>query len=152
VTDAGYSCGDEPAIRRSASNDAGIAAYLCPFCGQSSLLLSNVDLGIDTERVEVYCDNARCDAREIILLIRRGEGTHDRADVQALRAVDDGTTEEQEADGAMLRRDGDGNVESRAWTLEERGRLWSRGERDHRVLARRRRPSIVTVRPRPDDA
>jgi len=108
-------------------------------------------LGIDTERVEVYCVDSRCDAREIVLLIRRGEGTHDRADVQALRVVDDGTSEEQEADGAMLRRDDDGNVESRAWSFEERGRLWSRGLRDHRVLGRRRRPSIVTVRPRPDD-
>lgn len=125
-----------------------LAAIRVPFCGGNALLRSSGDLPQDTERVEVYCDNQFCDAREIVILITRGEGTHARADVRALSAVDDGTEAEQEADGYELDRDETGNVIGRTLTLGGR----SASMMDPRAYAetqvkRRRRPTNITVTP-----
>ena len=58
------------------------------FCGDETVILSDFDRALDYGRVEVYCDSPECDAREVVLLIRRGEGANMRADVRALEAVD----------------------------------------------------------------
>jgi hypothetical protein len=142
---------DEPAIRGMVRESKRIEGYPCPFCGTMTLLQSDGDLTIDTERVEVYCDNDRCDAREIVILIKRGAGAHRRADVSALRAVERGTYEEQEADGAIVERDHDGNVVSVAWSYTESSYTQSRGEHDHRKLRRRQRATEVTVDPVEED-
>lgn len=70
----------------------------CLFCGEVTLKLSVLDNSQDTARVEFYCDNTSCDAREITLLVMRGAEAHRRADVRALRAIDQGdaTVEERE--------------------------------------------------------
>lgn len=148
---AEFSVGEEPAIRRAAGDRRSLEGYRCPFCGSERLLISDTDLPIDTERVEAYCDNASCDAREIVILVVRGAGTHDRADVSALRAVDRGSYEEQEQGGAIIERDAKGNVTSVAWSYRESSRKLSRGERDHRTLHRRRRPTRIVVTPEPDE-
>jgi hypothetical protein len=147
MNNSGFSLGDEPAIRRAAGDGRKLDGYACPFCGEAQLLLSDGDLPIDTERVEVYCDNGYCAAREIVILVERGDGAHKRADVQALRAVDRGTEAEQEADGATLERDSEGKLLGRAWSYRESRRRRSRGERDNDVLDRRRRNVEVTITP-----
>jgi hypothetical protein len=147
MTDAQLSKGDEPAIRKAVVAYNTIESYPCPFCGDMALLLNGNDLGIDTKRVEVFCGNSHCEARDIVILIKRGAGAHRRADVWALRAVDEGTDAEQEVDGAILERDAEGNVASRAWSCNKASRSRSRGERDHQTLERRRRPTNVTVGP-----
>lgn len=38
----------------------------------------------------MYCDNPDCHSRETALIVTRGEGAHDRADVRALHAIDSG--------------------------------------------------------------
>jgi hypothetical protein len=75
-----------PWIRRGRNT----ARAFCPFCGERSLLRSFDDDASDTGRVELYCDNSMCDAREIVILNTRGWGADQRADVRALDAVDHG--------------------------------------------------------------
>jgi hypothetical protein len=77
--------GETPWIRRDLSQNRYTR---CPFCGEESAILSVSVRSADYGRVEIYCDSPECDAREIIILVRRGEGAHQRADVRALRAVD----------------------------------------------------------------
>lgn len=63
----------------------------CVFCGAMTLKRSASDRGNDPGRMELYCDNQFCDAREMVLLVvRDGAGAHDRADVRALRLIDRG--------------------------------------------------------------
>ncbi|MGC9670936.1 hypothetical protein ACNTMW_30865 [Planosporangium sp. 12N6] len=85
----GYGEGDQPAIRRARDQSDGYLAYPCYFCGTQMLRRSYGDREQDPFRVELYCDNPDCEAREIIVLVRRGLGTHLRADVRALRDLDD---------------------------------------------------------------
>lgn len=75
-----------PWIRRGRNAERAF----CLFCGERSLLLSDDDDASDTGRVEVYCDNGECDAREIVILNTRGWGADLRADVRALDDVDRG--------------------------------------------------------------
>lgn len=64
----------------------------CLFCGSQTLKRSASDRSQDPGRLELYCDNGRCDAREMVLLVRRdGAGAGRRADVRALNLLDDGT-------------------------------------------------------------
>ena len=58
----------------------------CYFCGVDTLIRSAGDLSIDHRRVQVYCDNDRCDAREIeVLVVDDGtENTSARTDVRIL--------------------------------------------------------------------
>lgn len=139
--------GDEPAIRR-ANGGHHLDGYRCPFCGAEQLILSNADLPIDTERVEVYCDNKpECEACEIVILVKRGATAHRRADVWALRAVDEGTEAEQEADGRVFERDDAGKVTASVLSFNKASTARSRGERDNQTLERRRRLTDVTINP-----
>lgn len=81
-----------PWVRRQPTN----TATRCPFCGADTAILSAHDDPDDPGRVELYCDNGNCDAREITILVMR-DGTFDtgeRTDVRALRAVDHGPEDE----------------------------------------------------------
>lgn len=61
----------------------------CYFCGGHTAILSSGDRPDDPGRLELYCDNQMCDAREVVVLVKRdGAGAPDRADVRALREVD----------------------------------------------------------------
>lgn len=55
----------------------------CYFCGQQTVLLSYGDLTRDHRRVQIYCDNSDCDAREVdvIVLDDGTEATRNRTDV-----------------------------------------------------------------------
>ena len=76
-----------PAIRNSSSEDPA----LCPWCGNRSWFPSDGDDPRDAGRVQMYCAEPDCDSRETELIIVRGEGAHERADVRALQAIDEGT-------------------------------------------------------------
>ncbi|MGW5003221.1 hypothetical protein ACWEP8_36835 [Streptomyces hydrogenans] len=68
------------------------AGVLCMFCGASTAKRSVGDREEDPGRLELYCDNTDCDAREMVLLVTRdGDGAGDRADARALRLIDRGT-------------------------------------------------------------
>lgn len=90
-----WEAGHQPWLRRhqsSATYGPESNPAQCMFCGAKTLKRSMSDRDEDTGRMELYCDNQDCDAREMVLLvIRDGAGAHDRADVRALRLVDDGT-------------------------------------------------------------
>jgi hypothetical protein len=61
----------------------------CYFCGSNVAKLSSGDRPDDPGRLELYCENQECDAREVaILVLRDGTGAPERADVRALREVD----------------------------------------------------------------
>ncbi|MFE7541069.1 hypothetical protein [Streptomyces platensis] len=61
----------------------------CYFCGGRTAILSFGDRTDDPGRLELYCENQMCDAREVVVLVQRdGAGAHDRADVRALHEVD----------------------------------------------------------------
>jgi len=92
VNDGGWESGDEPWIRRELTGDAfGARGYAqCYFCGEHTAKLSGTDLRSDSGRVEVYCDNGDCDAREVTVIVTRDGNRADmRADVRILRALDD---------------------------------------------------------------
>lgn len=64
---------------------------LCVFCGQTQCIRSRGDVAADTGRIQLYCDNDRCEAREVELIVMR-DGTVEtlkRPDVEALRAIDE---------------------------------------------------------------
>lgn len=87
-----WSSGQEPWIRAALPGRALAAqGYAqCYFCGAQTAKLSAVDLSGDTGRVEVYCDNSDCEAREVaVIVLRDGNRASDRADVRMLRAVDE---------------------------------------------------------------
>jgi hypothetical protein len=76
---------DRPWVRRALGNGETIPCY---FCGGSDVILSYGDKVDDSGRLELYCNNPRCDAREVAILVVRGGGAHLRKDVQALKAVE----------------------------------------------------------------
>ncbi len=90
-----WEAGATPWLRRH-QPDAGYGSepnpIQCALCGERTLKRSATDHDEDTGRLELYCDNGRCDAREMVLLVKR-DGAHSglRADVRALRLVDEGT-------------------------------------------------------------
>jgi hypothetical protein len=78
----GWENGTEPWIRKNPK-------AICYFCGEPTAIVSWSDLKEDTGRVEVYCDNGKCDAREMTVLVTGdGGGASRRADVQALADID----------------------------------------------------------------
>ena len=98
----GWSVDEQPWVRRAAP--AGFEALAragggarCYFCGQDSVKVSAGDLSQDTGRVQLYCDNPQCAAREMTVLVERdGVGAARRADVRALKVVDEpGLIDEQ---------------------------------------------------------
>ncbi|WP_052731530.1 hypothetical protein [Streptomyces sp. MBT28] len=89
-----WEAGATPWLRRHQTN-AGYGIELnpiqCLFCGGQTVKRSSTDHEEDPGRIELYCDNGSCDAREMILLVRRdGAEAGLRADVRALRLVDEG--------------------------------------------------------------
>jgi hypothetical protein len=58
----------------------------CYFCGEHTLIPSSGDLPLDRRRVQVYCDNDQCDARETEVIVMRDgtETTAARTDVRIL--------------------------------------------------------------------
>lgn len=61
----------------------------CYFCGVDTAKLSEGDLDADLGRIQVYCDNEGCAAREATILVERnGSRAAWRADVRALKAND----------------------------------------------------------------
>ena len=149
MTEFEFEEGQEPAIRRAMTDDGRIDGWSCPFCGASNLLVSYGDIALDTERVEVYCDNNLCDVRRFVVLVTRGAPQPNvRADVLALHRVDQGTEAEQNADGFEILRDEDGEAWARASSLRERtGHVDDLQERRRRKVERRRREAKITVTP-----
>lgn len=74
--------GQAPWIR-SAGPDEPVGCY---FCGKSTAITSFGDVSIDTGRVELYCDNGACDAREVeVIVVDDGTSrTAQRTDVRIL--------------------------------------------------------------------
>jgi hypothetical protein len=63
----------------------------CMFCGAQTVKRSGGDRDDDPGRLELYCDNADCDAREMVLLVKRDNAeAGSRADVRALLLIDRG--------------------------------------------------------------
>lgn len=86
--DVEWEAGSVPWARRSTSAGQAVRCY---FCGGETAIGSYGDLPDDTGRLELYCDNELCDAREVVILVRRdGDDAYVRADVRALRAIDEG--------------------------------------------------------------
>ncbi len=100
----------------------------CYFCGEESAILSFGDLAQDHGRIEIYCDNGQCDAREMTIIVERGEGASDRADVRLLRGLDEESTSEAPP-------------ELRSRSLAE----WASERSDADVAARRTSTYPVTV-------
>lgn len=84
-----WESGSTPWLRRVQA-EQGRKRVQCFFCGADAAILSDRDLEGDHGRIEVYCDNGMCDAREVIVLVRRdGARARWRADVRALEGIDD---------------------------------------------------------------
>lgn len=87
-----------PAIRSASHKDP----WRCPWCGVNAWFVSEGDDARDKGRVQMYCDNDDCDSRETELLVVRGHDEEHRAradiraDVRALRRIDDGGIEGRE--------------------------------------------------------
>jgi hypothetical protein len=81
----GWGTNQRPWARRTLDNDGTVPCY---FCGEAAVILSYGDERDDNGRLELYCDNPRCDARETVILVIRGGGAHLRADVKALKAAE----------------------------------------------------------------
>lgn len=148
-----FNVGERPAIRGADRSVRGyVDGYRCPFCGSEALKISDNDVAADTERIELYCDNKPdCDVKEIVVLAAAGAGRlHRRADVTALRAVDEGTRAEQESDGYEFTTLDDGTT-SRAMGFTTGWKNKSQGERDRDKVERRKRLTAVDVHPVPDD-
>lgn len=145
MTKPRYDEGGNPQIRAGAITGRRIDALTCPYCGADNVLLSLGDIADDTVQIELYCDNDMCDVREFVIVAKRGIGLHrNRADVRALNVVDDGTYDEQRAAGYELELDERGRVTSRSAML---GNLDDPATHNAKVLARRGRPTHITVEP-----
>lgn len=71
------------------------AGYLtCYFCGEISVKRSYGDFPEDNGRLELYCTNQNCEAREVaVIVLKDAIGAHRRADVRVLHALDEGVSE-----------------------------------------------------------
>ena len=95
--------GTSPAARR-----AQPAGLLCLFCGERSCVLSYGDVPADTGRMQLYCENSECSAREVEVLVERDGSveTSERPDVKALRELDT-PPQLRGGDGIRIRRYGE---------------------------------------------
>jgi hypothetical protein len=138
----------EPAVRSSPKDDLRhLTDFKCPYCGGQSLLISYGDIPDDKYRIELYCENSHCVVREMTIIALRTDTTvaRDRADVRALRAVDQGTEEEQIAEGHELIRDESGRVIGSATSLGDILNM----DLDASALRRRERRATIQVEPDP---
>jgi hypothetical protein len=81
------STGADPVVKRAVPwIQRTDTAAVCFFCGQDSVNLSYGDLREDHGRVEIYCDNGDCDAREVeVIVVDDGTAaTRTRSDVRIL--------------------------------------------------------------------
>lgn len=80
---AGWAHGTAPWIR------SGRDPITCYLCGETTMIRSSGDEEADSGRVQVYCRNLRCDAREVELIVLRDgtSATLRRADAQVLNTV-----------------------------------------------------------------
>jgi hypothetical protein len=62
----------------------------CPYCGMNSLIRSYGDIAADDMRIEAYCTNVECEAREVIILANTRHAVGPRADLNAPYDVDRG--------------------------------------------------------------
>lgn len=95
----GWQVGQTPWVQAALigppENSPGYAQ--CYFCGQMTAKLSSSDVEADTGRVDVYCNNTWCEARETtVLIIRDGANASERADARMLAAIDNDTHTTQE--------------------------------------------------------
>lgn len=82
----------EPMIRQKATGDERdehVFGFPCPFCGGGDVKLSYGDVWGDRLRVELYCNNPRCEVREFTVLAMYAGETGIRSDVQALELIDE---------------------------------------------------------------
>jgi hypothetical protein len=90
---------DQPWARLAGAAEPGggteSTGYLrCLFCGSKSAKRSYDDSPKDTGRIELYCTNENCEAREITVLVMKDTyQAHTRADVRLLAALDRGQTD-----------------------------------------------------------
>ncbi|MFE9172780.1 hypothetical protein ACFYNZ_25445 [Streptomyces kebangsaanensis] len=89
-----WKSGTTPWVRRAqptAHLGVGAARFQCYFCGGQTATRSIDDVEADNGRIDLYCDNEDCAAREVTVIVRRdGDGAQGRADVRALAAIDEG--------------------------------------------------------------
>lgn len=84
-----WDAGTAPWARRSLEASETVPCY---FCGGQTAVVSFGDVSDDKGRLELYCENQLCDAREVVVLVGRdGADAFLRADVRALRAIDQGS-------------------------------------------------------------
>lgn len=65
VMTVSWDSGNVPWIRRHPHG----TKVQCLFCGEIAAIVSDGDIGRDSGRVQVYCDNGACAAREIEVLV-----------------------------------------------------------------------------------
>lgn len=82
-------------MTRKVGDDEVVEGLWCPFCGNTNPLLGYDDIAEDYERLDLYCNFAGCDTREIVILVTRDGSPQieDRADVHALNAIYAGNTQ-----------------------------------------------------------
>ena len=107
----------------------------CPFCGDRAIQ-SISDIPDDPMQVELYCENGACDVREMRVVAWRAEGhEQERADVMALRAVDEGTAAERARHGH----------DRRTLSASDAAEMLREARLDGGTLKRRIRPATLTV-------
>lgn len=86
---ADWSHGSTPWVRGVDGSPAGSEAIICYLCGSSTMMRSWGDLADDHGRIQLYCDNPDCAAREVEMIVLEdgNPATGRRADVRALMAV-----------------------------------------------------------------
>lgn len=94
MTEAFDPSSTEPMIRQKATGDERdkhVFGFPCPFCGGEEVKLSYRDVWADRLRVELYCNNPRCEVREytVVAMFAGVEATGTRSDVEALRLIDE---------------------------------------------------------------
>ena len=123
-----------PALRRALSPPRGFQfdavrdGPTCPYCGANSLIRSYSDQADDDLRIDAYCTNTHCTAREIVVLAWTSGYAGRRADLEALRAVDHGPQTERNQGGFCT------------WNGAS---LWSDREERSQAVVRRRRGELV---------
>lgn len=71
--------------------DKHVHGFPCPFCGGEDVKLSYDDVEADRQRIELYCNNPRCEVREytVLAMFAGVEASGNRSDVRALRLIDE---------------------------------------------------------------
>lgn len=93
---------DTPAIREASDENP----WRCPWCGENTWIVSRDDVEDDLGRVQMFCSNDQCESQETELLVMRAYDAttlaQRRADIRALRAIDDGVPEGYRVTGTTM--------------------------------------------------